>query len=513
VRRWLPWVLVCAGCGPPATEPALALASGGSARPQPQPAEPTPNGGPDAPRAGTRTDEAPDHGQQSFFGPGYPPALPDSGGNGRVGSLTWGTWIQPKADSRSLPLGSIRPGSSIPLLQPGLVPGLGKCRSFVRVDQGYVCATRRATLDMQSDFMRAQRWTEPAPGPFPYEYAFSVGAPMLTRVPAAGENHWKIGKRDHERLRGWAAGHDELTEESLIEPNGPVPDFLKDGGSAPSPWGKRGGIYAKRVPFGSMIAYTRAFEADGEVWVLSTNLTIVPARGLKRFRRSAFRGLELSGETQLPIAWIRKESRPKWRRTDSGFDQAGGSWSVRSWVALTGAEEKQGRSRFLETREAGIYIAAQDATLVEAATKRPWEVKGNDKWIHVRVNRGTLTLYEGLRPIFTTLMSPGKDGATPYGRYRIESKHHVTTMTTEPGEPTKFWIADVPWTLYFKRPYAIHGAYWHEDFGERKSGGCVNLSLLDARRVFEWADPPLPRGWGSVQGYGMGGGTFVLVEG
>ena len=84
---------------------------------------------------------------------------------------------------------------------------------------------------------------------------------------------------------------------------------------------------------------------------------------------------------------------------------------------------------------------------------------------------------------------------------------------TEPGEPRKFWIADVPWTLYFKRPYAIHGAYWHEDFGERKSGGCVNLSLLDAKRVFDWADPPLPRGWGSVQGYGMGGGTFVLVEG
>ena len=71
----------------------------------------------------------------------------------------------------------------------------------------------------------------------------------------------------------------------------------------------------------------------------------------------------------------------------------------------------------------------------------------------------------------------------------------------------------MPWTVYFKRPYAIHASYWHEDFGERKSGGCVNLSPLDAKRVFDWIEPDLPAGWDTVQAYGMGGGTFVLVEG
>jgi lipoprotein-anchoring transpeptidase ErfK/SrfK len=151
--------------------------------------------------------------------------------------------------------------------------------------------------------------------------------------------------------------------------------------------------------------------------------------------------------------------------------------------------------------------------VVEQREKPPWEVKGTGKWIHVRVLRGTLTLYEGPQPVFTTLMSPGKDGATPYGRYFMESKHHVSTMTTESGDPKKFWIADVPWTQYFERPYAIHATYWHEDFGQRKSGGCVNLSPRDAERVFRWTSPKLPEGWGSVQAYGMGGGTFVLVEG
>jgi lipoprotein-anchoring transpeptidase ErfK/SrfK len=41
----------------------------------------------------------------------------------------------------------------------------------------------------------------------------------------------------------------------------------------------------------------------------------------------------------------------------------------------------------------------------------------------------------------------------------------------------------VPWTIYFKRPFAIHASYGHEDFGERKRGGCVNLSPIDAERV------------------------------
>jgi hypothetical protein len=58
----------------------------------------------------------------------------------------------------------------------------------------------------------------------------------------------------------------------------------------------------------------------------------------------------------------------------------------------------------------------------------------------------------------------------------------------------------------------VHATYWHEDFGERKSGGCVNLSPLDAARLFAWADPQLPDGWASVQGPAHAG-TFVLVEG
>jgi hypothetical protein len=446
-----------------------------------------------------------------FFGEGYPPAR-EPATHGRIGSLTWGTWIQPAPKGGSLPLGNIPPGQSVPITSDEKLPANGKCPGFVQVAGGYVCNGPRATLDMDSPWMRAGVWTTPAPGVMPYQFALSVGAPMLTKPLPPEEMHWKVGPRDIPRMKGWNEGHDELAVDDPIQPNGPIPDFLKDGGETPTAWGKPQGVYKKMIPKGSMLAFTRAFEAYGQTWVLSTDMSVVPASGLKRFRVSDFHGVELGKGVELPIAWIRKEPRAKWRKTEGGFEQTGETWPVKTYVALTGNEEREKGVRFLETREPGIYMERTGAALVEKRAKPPWETKGTGKWIHVRVLRGTLTLYDGPNPVFSTLMSPGKGEATPYGRYFVESKHHYSTMTTEEGEPRKFWIADVPWTVYFKRPYAIHAAYWHEDFGQHKSGGCVNLSPVDAKRVFDWVEPPLPEGWQSAQGLGPHG-TFVLVEG
>ncbi len=62
-------------------------------------------------------------------------------------------------------------------------------------------------------------------------------------------------------------------------------------------------------------------------------------------------------------------------------------------------------------------------------------------------------------------------------------------------------------------PFALHAAYWHDRFGEPKSGGCVNLSPRDARRLFEWTDPVVPETWHGVRsGDARGAGTWVRVR-
>ncbi|HEY6557494.1 MAG TPA: L,D-transpeptidase [Polyangiaceae bacterium] len=76
-----------------------------------------------------------------------------------------------------------------------------------------------------------------------------------------------------------------------------------------------------------------------------------------------------------------------------------------------------------------------------------------------------------------------------------------------------FELRDVPWIQYFAAGYALHGAYWHDVFGIPRSHGCVNLSPIDARIVFNWTDPPVPAGWHGINvGPDMGEGTAVIIR-
>ncbi len=85
-------------------------------------------------------------------------------------------------------------------------------------------------------------------------------------------------------------------------------------------------------------------------------------------------------------------------------------------------------------------------------------------------------------------------------------------VTTRRGA-ADFELRDVPWIQYFASGYAVHGAYWHDVFGIPRSHGCVNLAPIDARVVFLWTDPPVPRGWQGVNvGDETGKGTAVLVR-
>ena len=85
-------------------------------------------------------------------------------------------------------------------------------------------------------------------------------------------------------------------------------------------------------------------------------------------------------------------------------------------------------------------------------------------------------------------------------------------VTRRRGEGT-FQLRDVPYIEYFESGYALHAAYWHDVFGTPRSHGCVNLSPVDAHRIFFWTDPPLPEGWHAViAGEEMGEGTLVIIH-
>jgi lipoprotein-anchoring transpeptidase ErfK/SrfK len=41
--------------------------------------------------------------------------------------------------------------------------------------------------------------------------------------------------------------------------------------------------------------------------------------------------------------------------------------------------------------------------------------------------------------------------------------------------------------MYYSGGFAIHGAYWHENFGTPVSHGCVNLRVPEAKALYDWA--------------------------
>jgi hypothetical protein len=79
--------------------------------------------------------------------------------------------------------------------------------------------------------------------------------------------------------------------------------------------------------------------------------------------------------------------------------------------------------------------------------------------------------------------------------------------SSEVGE--EFELNDIPFVQYFEGGYALHAAYWHDDFGVPKSHGCINLSPDDARRLFFWTEPRIPPDWHSVQRSLTGSVVFV----
>jgi hypothetical protein len=115
------------------------------------------------------------------------------------------------------------------------------------------------------------------------------------------------------------------------------------------------------------------------------------------------------------------------------------------------------------------------------------------KKIDINLSTQTLVLLEGGTPIFTCLVSSGKAGySTPTGDYNIYAMDRVAAMSSAQNAVEFYYISDVPYVMWFNGNYSIHGAYWHNDFGNVRSHGCVNVSVASGEFIFNWASIGTP---------------------
>lgn len=112
----------------------------------------------------------------------------------------------------------------------------------------------------------------------------------------------------------------------------------------------------------------------------------------------------------------------------------------------------------------------------------------DSKWIETDLSDQRLYLKENGNTVGSFLVSTGKWAPTPVGEWRIWTKLRYTRMQGgSQALGTYYNLPNVPYVMYYDRGYGVHGAYWHNNFGNPMSHGCTNMKPEEAAIVFNWA--------------------------
>lgn len=266
--------------------------------------------------------------------------------------------------------------------------------------------------------------------------------------------------------------------------------------------------------FAVAVAELEPQASTGETFARTSHGLWLPARDLVPANPSAFQGALVTepGAALGRLAWTLEETPV--------FDNRDGSLQRTTLSQFSRVEVRE-----LVPSRRGTLAALIPSGFVAAAKLRmprahpaPLGLREDERWIAVDLTTQTLVAYQGSEPWFATLVSTGRgrEGsteATPLGEHRIWVKLVSTDMTNLEDEDANSYYAieDVPWVMFFKDGYGLHGAFWHRSFGNRRSHGCVNLSPRDAERLFHWASPRLPTGFRAVHPTAHDEGTRVVV--
>ncbi|WP_437682836.1 L,D-transpeptidase family protein [Sorangium sp. So ce131] len=279
------------------------------------------------------------------------------------------------------------------------------------------------------------------------------------------------------------------------------------------------GTVAKRMVKGFFVAVDKTFGWNGRSWYKTTAGLVAPSDRMYIIKPPTSQGIDFP-EGAKSVGFILAKSASKYQ-FDAEMKSVSVAGSLERFAAfgLTGESHNHKATVYRKTTE-GWWMKGADGTYTDIGAPPP-DLAPGEKWIDVNLSRKTIVAIEGDKPVYAALISPGrrskdkkKDHPTHTGVFRIREKHIATTMDgdgTVAGD-LPYSIEDVPYVAYYDGSYALHGAFWHSNFGREMSHGCVNLSPLDAKKLFFWSEPRLPRGWHGVWATSENRGTLVSIH-
>jgi lipoprotein-anchoring transpeptidase ErfK/SrfK len=110
-----------------------------------------------------------------------------------------------------------------------------------------------------------------------------------------------------------------------------------------------------------------------------------------------------------------------------------------------------------------------------------------ERWVDVNLTTQTFSAYEGSTLVRSAYISSGTWAhPTVTGQFRVYIRYESQTMDGR-RLGYDYYLPNVPYVMYFYRDYALHGTYWHSNFGTPMSHGCVNMNTADAQWLFYWS--------------------------
>jgi len=357
-------------------------------------------------------------------------------------------------------LGIVRRGTAIEIGRRAFGPGCDGGAWYEVKPFGAVCTTRG--FNVSADNGHSDLWVH-APdetGSRPFRYVKAEdGAPRFFRVPTAAEDAQAL-------------------------------DAQENGGTWPE---------AVDSPMTGVYLLAIAEEVEGEAgaYFRTVGNRYVRASDVEDKPLVTMRGEHLGEDVQLPLAFVYFEDRPLFEIDGDAVREVGVAQKHARFPFV--GERTVGGVAYIEGPD-GIAVPAEGVRVVRRLARPLDRVPTDAKWIHVDLAEQTLVAYEGDRPVFATLVSSGKEGYdTPRGTFQIGEKFVSITMNGDDPVEGFYEVEEVPWTMYYWNSFALHGAYWHDGFGQTRSHGCTNVPPPDARWLYHWTTPEVPGGWHGVR--------------
>lgn len=350
-------------------------------------------------------------------------------------------------------------------------PTTRRCRAYGRygtwyeVDAGgYVCTSSGYTVARSVDALDQVAPVRNRPLPFEYGRVITDGAPRLSRRPTEAE------------ARRVVAGELDALPEGLV---------------------------VEQMHGDFFLAVVETTDIAGAPFARTSHNEWVRAADVEMKSTPPMIGEKLDDTQDLPLAFVHGEGKAPLMCVDGeDLERCG-------WADKHARFEPDGFT-FVDGEQ---YVRGPDGVLVprdrvRIARRHPrGDVPRGERWVHIDLDEQTLVAYEGDDPVYATLVSSGKPGRdTPTGLYRVQRKYLSKTMRGKDKVEGIYHVEEVPWTLYYRGAYAVHGAYWHNTFGNTRSHGCTNVAPADARWLYDFTSPDLEPAWHAA----LEDGTWLL---